>query len=106
MAQYHATVDLRHAESARELHVAFKDALKLPDFYGMNWSAWIDCLSDWDMIGIEVPANSALLILVKGTERFKRADEGAYKLLLTCLRDVNVRFEKCGSPCRVQLDLE
>ena len=110
--EFHATVDLRQAQSEQDLHAAFKAALQLPDFYGMNWSAWIDCLSDWStangpgMTGVVLSAEESLCIRVLGAEKFKRAAPRAYDLLLECINDVNERMVHAGDARRLVITFE
>lgn len=39
------TIDVEDCRSAHDLHVAFQNALELPQFYGKNLDALSDCLS-------------------------------------------------------------
>ena len=50
------TIDLRNISRWREMHLLFKDVLDFPDYYGCNWSALWDCLTDMygDPIHIEI----------------------------------------------------
>jgi hypothetical protein len=97
--QFHATVDLRQAQTVSEMHLAFKEALQLPSFYGMNWSAWIDCLSDWTtetnggMTGVVAQDDEDYRIQILGFQQFKAFDPKSARLLIECTNDVNDRME-------------
>ena len=39
-------LDFFGAESAAEIHERMKEAFGFPDYYGKNWDALYDCLSD------------------------------------------------------------
>ena len=39
-------IDLRDIEYYMEFHPIIKHALDFPDYYGCNWSAFWDCLTD------------------------------------------------------------
>lgn len=43
------TIDFRDVNYFFEFHLIIKEALDFPDYYGCNWSAFWDCLTD--MIG-------------------------------------------------------
>ena len=50
------TIDLREVQDREDMHFLFKDVLDFPDYYGCNWSALWDCLTDMygDPIHIEI----------------------------------------------------
>ena len=39
-------VDLRNVYTRESLHKVLRDSLRLPDYYGMNLDALMDCLTD------------------------------------------------------------
>ncbi len=55
------TIDFTNVKSYLEMHFAIRQALDFPDYYGCNWSAFWDCLTDMygdpihiEIIGLEV----------------------------------------------------
>ena len=52
----HYTVDFTNVETYWDMHFVIRDSLDFPDYYGCNWSAFWDCLSDMygDIIHIEI----------------------------------------------------
>ena len=50
------TLDFSKVNYINEVHQIIKDELDFPDHYGMNWSAFWDCLTDMvgDPIHIEI----------------------------------------------------
>ena len=43
------TIDFTNVQSYLELHFIIREALDWPDYYGCNWDAFWDCLTD--MVG-------------------------------------------------------
>ena len=55
------TIDFTKVEYYLEMHFAIRDALDWPDYYGCNWDAFWDCLTDMvgrkihiEILGLEV----------------------------------------------------
>ena len=50
------TIDFANVNTYFEMHFAIRDALDFPDYYGCNWDAFWDCLTDMygDPIHIEI----------------------------------------------------
>ncbi len=50
------TIDFTNVKNFLEMHFVIKEALDLPDYYGCNWSALWDCLTDMygELIHIEI----------------------------------------------------
>ena len=50
------TIDFTNVNTYFEMHFAIRDALDFPDYYGCNWDAFWDCLTDMygDPIHIEI----------------------------------------------------
>ena len=76
------TIDFSNVNHYLEMHAIIKEALEFPDYYGCNWSAFWDCLTDMygepihiEIIGLEVmerkfgESNAAKMIEI--LKRFK-----------------------------------
>ena len=55
------TIDFRDVKNYYDMHFTIRDSLEFPDYYGCNWSAFWDCLTDMygdpvhiEIIGLEV----------------------------------------------------
>ena len=49
-------IDFTNVETYWDMHFTIRDSLDFPNYYGCNWSAFWDCLSDMygDIIHIEI----------------------------------------------------
>ena len=57
----HYIIDFTNVETYFDMHFVIRDGLDFPDYYGCNWSAFWDCLSDMygyiihiEIIGLDV----------------------------------------------------
>ncbi|MCR9173203.1 MAG: barstar family protein [bacterium] len=71
MKQKEITINFNQVSSTEDFHGSMKSAFKLPDFYGENVNALIDCLSSLrypedEMIGIVLEQDEFLAIKTKG----------------------------------------
>ncbi len=57
-------LDFRRVKSYDEVHKIIREAFDFPDYYGENWSAFWDCLTD--MVGID-----PIHVQIFGLERFR-----------------------------------
>lgn len=73
------TVDFSDVKYYPEMHRVIKECLHFPWYYGENWDAFWDCITD--MITIDV--HIKIIGLEVLTERFPGEDE----MLLECLAD-------------------
>lgn len=75
-------IDLGKARNADTLHRILARALHFPDWYGGNWDALADCLTDmsWD------EADGYLLIL-QHAEVLQAAEPASFETLLEVLKD-------------------
>ena len=72
-------VDFTNVKYDLEMHEVIKKSLDFPDYYGCNWSAFWDCLSDMrgdpihiEIIGIEVIERKFVNAAEKMIEILKR----------------------------------
>ena len=72
-------IDGATIHNEQDLHVAFKVACDFPEHYGMNWNAFIDCLSDIPELQIELTH----------TEDFTTRFPGVFIALSTCVAAAN-----------------
>lgn len=75
-------VDCSGARSKRRLMDTLASGLALPDYFGANWDALADCLTDLEW----VPAKGYVLVL-RGLEGLARQSPKDYAMLLDVLVD-------------------
>jgi hypothetical protein len=75
------TLAVGEVASVRALHAMLAAALGFPDYYGMNWNAFDECISD--------PDQSAMprVLIVKGLEALKRRFPRDAECFRQCLED-------------------
>jgi ribonuclease inhibitor len=56
-----AGLDVGHIQAREELHSALAAAFSFPDYYGKNWDAFDECLSDSNLRKIEITGISTLI---------------------------------------------
>ena len=79
------TIDFTNIKHYIDVHITIKEALDFPDYYGCNWDAFWDCLTDMlgdpihiEIIGIEVlrkKFDDEADILIEILREFKNDDE-------------------------------
>ena len=74
------TLDFSKVNYINEVHQIIKDELDFPDHYGMNWSAFWDCLTD--MVG------DPIHIEIVGMETVQRKFPRHAKIMLETLKDL------------------
>ena len=79
MSKKKYVVDFTNVKYYLEMHEVIKKSLDFPDYYGRNWSAFWDCLSDMrgdpihiEIIGIEVIERKFVNAAEKMIEILKR----------------------------------
>ena len=83
------TLDFSKVNSIQEIHQIIKDELDFPDYYGMNWYAFWDCLTDMigdpihiEIIGMEriqTKSPDCAEIILETLKNLKHLDEDEYK---------------------------
>lgn len=91
------TVDLSELKSEEELQEEFYRVFGFPGYYGMNWNAWIDCMSCIDdsnagMSKVTIKKGDSLSLEFLGWIAFAKKFPETAKLLCQCIEDVNERF--------------
>ena len=74
------TLDFSKVNYINEVHQIIKDELDFPDHYGMNWSAFWDCLTD--MVG------DPIHIEIVGMETVQRKFPRHAQIMLETLKDL------------------
>ena len=75
------TIDFTEVQYYIEMHLIIKKALDFPDYYGCNWDAFWDCLTDMygdpihiEIVGIDVierKFDDAAKMMIKILKKFK-----------------------------------
>ena len=81
-------LDFRNVNHYLEMHKVIKESLDFPDYYGCNWSAFWDCLTDMygepihiEIIGLEViehrfeDAADQIVTILKRFKHFEKSFE-------------------------------
>lgn len=79
MSKEKYTIDFTNVEHYLEMHVIIRKALDFPDYYGCNWSAFWDCLTD--MYG------EPIHIEIIGLDVIERRFDDAAKMMVDTLRE-------------------
>ena len=74
-------LDFRNIQYYGEVHKIIKEALDFPDYYGENWSAFWDCITD---IVDEEPFN----IHIYGYDDFAKKFPSSAKIMVELLEDM------------------
>ena len=82
------TIDFRNVKYYLEMHFVIRQSLDWPDYYGCNWSAFWDCLTDMvgrpvhiEIIGLDVierKFGDAASKMIEILKEFKHYDDDAY----------------------------
>ena len=72
------TIDFTNITYYREMHLIIKEALDFPDYYGCNWDAFWDCITD--MIG------EPIYIEIVGLDIIERKFDDAAKMMIKILK--------------------
>lgn len=104
-----ATVRLNTTDIAdwRSFHLAFRELMGFPGFYGRNMDSWIDCMSyldeDAGMTRFVLHPGEILLIEITGTEQFNARVPDVMKALIACTAFVNQRYLADGQEPKIAL---
>ncbi len=73
------TIDFRKVKTYLEMHFVIRQALDWPDYYGCNWDAFWDCLTN--MVGRPIH------IEIIGLDVIERQFDNAAKVMIDTLRE-------------------
>ena len=73
------TIDFTNVKDYLEMHFVIRDALDWPDYYGCNWDAFWDCLTN--MVGRPIH------IEILGLDVIERRFDDAAKMMVDTLRE-------------------
>lgn len=82
-----AILDLTDCKYIMDLHLRAKKALKFPDFYGCNWSAF------WDSLSMDSPINT---VTVKGTKTMSKDLQPSLETMIKIFERQKERCTKYG----------
>ncbi len=74
------TIDFRGVKNYYDMHFTIRDSLDFPDYYGCNWSAFWDCLTD--MLGRPIH------IEIIGLDVIRRKLDGAADKIVEILKEL------------------
>ncbi len=74
------TIDFTNVQYYLEMHLVIKEALDWPDYYGCNWDAFWDCLTD--MVG-----DDPIHIEIKGLDVIERKFDGIAEKMIRILKE-------------------
>lgn len=74
-------------------------ALHFPTWYGANFDALFDCLTDPDW-----QAGKALVVLLNGIDSLQQADSESFSTLVEVFQAATEARRETGSPCWILLD--
>jgi len=82
------TLDFTNVKHYLEMHFVIREALDFPDYYGCNWDAFWDCLTNMigrpihiEIIGLEVierKFDDAAKKMIETLKEFKHCDDDEY----------------------------
>ena len=82
------TIDFNNVQHYLEMHFVIRKALDWPDYYGCNWDAFWDCLTNMvgrpvhiEIIGLDVierKFDDAARIMIETLKEFKHYDDDEY----------------------------
>ena len=95
----HLHADLRHTNQKADVLAALGLALDFPDYYGGNFDALQDCLTDPDWH----PATGYVLF-IDGLDNLKNTDAASYATLLEVFQAAAEEQSQRGTPFWILLD--
>ncbi|MFP3990041.1 barstar family protein [Streptomyces sp. E11-3] len=99
---YTAVLDLEGAADKAAFMERCARALALPDWFGRNWDALADCLTDLSW----APATGGRLLVVSGWRGYARAQPREWGIAQDVLADAVDHWSATGTPLAVVLTLD
>ncbi|WP_269854879.1 barstar family protein [Streptomyces sp. RPT161] len=87
-------LDLQGAADKAAFMARCAEALKLPEWFGANWDALYDCLTDADVL----PAEGGRVLVVTGWQGYAAAAPGEWRTALDVLGDAADYWAKTDTP--------
>jgi len=94
-----ASIDLPHQVTPATLFEGFASAMRFPEWFGANWDALADCLTDLSWLD-----DSGYLITLRGYDRAFTADSADWETLLGVLEDACAYWQDEGTPFGVLVE--
>ncbi len=94
----HYVVDFTNVKNYFDMHFIIRDSLDFPDYYGCNWDAFWDCLTD--MLTLDGKIHIEIIGLDVIKEKFDDSADKIVKILK--------KFKKVGDDCfadKLQIDI-
>jgi RNAse (barnase) inhibitor barstar len=91
-------IDLAQINDKASLHRVFRETLGFPDYYGANWDAWIDVMTDldsrardleWTPDAVRLRDGDTLTLHLEGARDFKNRCPDLFVHLVECSGFVN-----------------
>lgn len=86
-------LDLSRARNQDDILASFAKALKFPGYFGKNWDALDECLSDLEWL--DAPG---WVLIVTGASRFATQDEASLSTTLEVLQSAAEYWSQQGKP--------
>ena len=96
------TIDLAGAEDKLTLLERTAKTLEFPAWFGGNWDAWFDCLTDLGWIALRVPG---YIVVLRHAADLQQAAPEAFDTALAIAEDAAAVWAKRGVRFQVIVDL-
>ncbi|WP_293000907.1 barstar family protein [Nevskia sp.] len=99
-------IDGASIQDRASFHRAFAAAFSFPDYYGGNFDAWIDCMTDvvearHEQSATVADAASSVVVVIEDADGFKRRCPDVWLAFLECAAVVNGRSVVSGRAARL-----
>ena len=88
-------IDANQITDEMTLHQIFSDTFGFPDYYGMNWNAWIDVMYELPHTSSRMPKEDQIITLhIKNATSWKKRTPEVFNTFIECLNEVNIQRYK------------